>query len=188
VSLSVDRLNKALLALFSTPERISTHRQAGKLLAEAYHLYAREAHDVSGDSPTNLTSQKFQECLFFDIRMTSENFAAQVDRAFMTYWMGATFQTLFPPSTGSACPSVGGTGVFTVETTSQVTQVVVGAMRAALLPVLMVSGRSAQSKALQTAIAMHYATRTAVTVKIVGLDTTLPPAGPVPIINTCGVF
>lgn len=188
MSLRVDKLRQGLSEIFGSPERVGTRRQAEGLLADAYHAYAREAMDVSGDAPINLQSQKFKACLAFDISMTSAEFSAQLDQAFLAYWAGVTFQTLIPPSVGAACPSVGGTGIFSLELTAQVVQVTVGAMRAALLPVLAVSGRSAQSKALQVAIAMHYATRTAITVKIVGQDTTPPPTGPMSIINLCGVF
>lgn len=188
MSLNVARLQQALAAWFSAPEAIRSQVQAEARFARVYHEYAREGEDVSGERATTLVPSKFQGPLRFAGSRTAEQFARQLDAAFVAYWTGAVFAVGVVPSPAPPCPNVGGTGVFATETTSVVTVVAAGALFSAVLPVLRKKADTVGSQARAFADAIDSVTKSAVTVLITGLDTTSPPTGPLPITNTCTVF
>jgi hypothetical protein len=107
-----------------------------------------------------------------------------LDRAFRAYWIGTHFALNRLTAGTTPCPNVGGTGVFASETISQVVEVREGVLRDELLPLFQVPGISARTQAQRFAAAMDRATKTAITVRIQGLDTT--PG--LPIVNLCTVF
>lgn len=187
MSLSLDKLRTALTRLFIRPDAVATHTQAEARLAAAYHEYAADVEDASGDSATNLDPGKFQMPLDFAREGTPQSFARQLDRAFTAYWTGTAFGTsiLIPaPPPDPPCPNSGGTGVFGAEFSSVVVDVDDLALFTAVLPVVQRPSDSAQAQAARLAQAMDTVTKTAITVIISGTDTTPGLA----ISNTCGVF
>lgn len=185
MSLSKDKLYREFVRWFRAGG-VSTHAQAERKLSQVYHAYAQDAEDVSGEGPTNLDAGKFERCLDFGRSRSARQFAQQLDDAFVEYWKGTTFPTLVVPPSSPPCPNVGGSGSFSSESASVVLSVAKGAMREAVLPVLS-KGNTADQAARKMAEAMDQVTKSAVTVYIVGLDTS-PYPGPYPITNTCTVF
>ena len=188
MTLSVETLRQALTQFFSTPGRVPTVARAEKLWAEAYHTYAREAQDVSGDVPQNLDPERFLQELNFSNSRSAMQFAEQLDRAFIAYWSGVTFEIGLLPPGSPPCPNAGGSGTFGSEVASAVYYIESGAMLRALLPVLSGGFGSAQAQASRFATVMDRVTKTAVRVLIIGQDTTPFPIGPLPITNNCTVF
>lgn len=188
MSLNAARLQQALAAWFAAPQAIRSQAQAEAKFARVYHDYAREGEDVSGERATTLVPAKFQSQLRFAASRTVEQFARQLDAAFVSYWTGAVFAVGVIPPPVPPCPNVGGTGVFSTEASSVVTVVAAGALFAALLPVLRRKSDTVASQARAFATAMDTVTKSAVTVLITGVDTTPAPTGPLPITNTCTVF
>ena len=186
MSLNRNKLYLEFLRWFKSGASITTYEQAEKRLARVYHAYARAAEDVSGESPDNLDVLKFEGRLRFVGSRTARQFAQQVDDAFVAYWTGTTFPILVLPPASPPCPNVGGTGEFSVEFSSEVTDVVAGQMREAILPIITRSKNTADQAARRLADAMDQVTRSAVTVTIEGEDTGSP--SPSPIYNECGVF
>lgn len=189
MSLSQSKLERSLLDFYRRPKSIGSVDQAERLWADAYHSYALDVEDVSGDGATNLERAKFLGQLNFRGVRHQQTWAAQMDQAFVTYWTGVVFAVGTPP-VGPVCPNVGGNLVFSVETTSVVTLVTPGVLQAQLLPVATRFTRetTARQKAAEFAQAFHAATTTAVFVLISGQDTTPGPSGPLPITNTCTLF
>lgn len=171
--------------------------QAAANWAAAYDLYASQATDVSGDPVLTKFPNLFELKLAGDPGPPPEpglpdsDEAAEAadifDRAFVAYWTGAIFVVgVPPPPTGIPCPNVGGTGIFSVETTSVVSTVTSGMLKA-LLEIEFASKTGAGSdKAVALANIFDAVTKAAVLVLITGLDTTVPT--PVPITNTCTIF
>lgn len=186
MTLQVGKLDQELGRVFSSPGSVASTTIAEQRWATAYHAYCLDAEDVSSDPPINLASLKFRSLLNFRGSFTAAQFAAQLEAAFVAYWTGTLFSILVPPLVTSACPSIGGTGLWSVEVTSVVVPVVPQAMYTAVFPILNTPSISWQAKSTQLAHAMHRVTTSAVTVLISGLDTTLPT--PLPITNTCTVF
>jgi hypothetical protein len=153
-----------------------------------YHDYAREAEDVSGERATNLDKAKFENALNLSRSRTARQFCKQLDRAFVAYWSGTVFAVGAPPTPTTACPNVGGTGVFSTETSSVVVSVTPEVLYRALLPIITQPEGSAKVQADKMAKAFDEATKSAVAVLIQGQDTTPPPTGPLPIYNVCTVF
>jgi hypothetical protein len=177
-----------LTQLFSNPIRARSAEDAETLWAQAYHEYAKSAEDVSTDIQQNLDVAKFREKLRFRDSRSAMQFAGQLDAAFVAYWTGAIFGIgTLPPGT-PPCPNVGGSGTFSSEVASVVIAVTSGKLLRALLPVLTSGFGSAQAQASRFSTVLDFVTKTAVTVRIQGWDTTPPMGGPLPIANTCTVF
>jgi len=156
----------------------------------AYNTYASTAVDVSGDSLVSANAASFVSALQSGLESSSDATAAAnaFDAAFVAYWTGAVFSIGFSPTPASACPSVGGTGLWSSEISSVVSAVTASTLTNLLVTEFAILGGSAASKADSLATAFHSATTTAVFVLITGLDTTPTPAGPLPITNTCTIF
>jgi len=188
MSLSTDKLYHEFVRWFRTGGGVRTAEQAERRLAHAYYTYARDAEDVSGENPSNLIADKFERPLSFRRSGTRQQFARQIDAAFVAFWTDVAFPILAVPPTSPPCPNVGGSGEFSSEVSSQVVNVEAGAMYKAIMPILRSSGSTAERAARRLANAMDDVTKSAVTVLITGWDTTPGPSGPYPIINTCTVF
>ena len=188
MSLDADKLYRDFARWFKTTGGVTTSGQAETKLARVYHAYAQGAEDVSGEHPINLSADKFEQPLRFRSSRSARQFARQLDNAFVAYWTGVVFPIFVPPPAFPPCPNVGGSGEFSSEIVSLVTAVTPNAMYRAVLPILNTARATADSAARKLANAMDQVTRSAVTVLIVGWDTTAPPTGPFLITNTCTVF
>lgn len=179
-------LRAQLVAALSTP--IATATEAEARWARAYHVYASEAEDVSGDALVSSDPAGFRRRLRFAAAGSAEAWARQLDDAVVAYWTGATFGTgSLIVGLGDPCPNTGaGTLEFDSETSSEVVEVVSGVVARYLRPILRPSVSSRDTLG-RLATALHMATLEAVRVEIVGLDTTVPPAGPLPVANTCAI-
>ena len=184
------RLERDLRRLFNTPSAISSPTDAEIRWAEAYTGYAADAEDASGDSLASSNPIGFRRALRFRGSSTSDSFAQQIANGFSAYWTGATFNVGLITAGTAGCPNVGGTGLFSSETTSLVTSVAAPIMRGRVRAALAGFTRttSAAQKATELASAIHGATTKAVVVTIVGLDTTPSPGGPLAVTNVCTVF
>jgi hypothetical protein len=129
VSLDVNKLYNEFLRWFRSGGRVNSYEQAQRKLAQVYHAYAQDAEDVSGENPDNLDISKFERALRFRGSRNARQFAQQVDDAFVAYWTGTTFPILVVPPASPPCPNVGGTGEFSAELSSEVTDVDAGPMR-----------------------------------------------------------
>jgi len=149
--------------------------------ANAYDLYASNAADASGDLVASKNKAGFESALAGVISPNTPAAAmgAAFEQAFVMYWTGAVFAVGIPPPNG-----VGGTGLFSVELTSMVVTVTPGVLLASIVPELSSTSDDGAAKAAAFADLFHTATTSAVIVLITGLDTTPPPAGPLPITNT----
>jgi len=183
-------LKDRLLRFFSTPSTIRTEEDAREQWTEAYHLYAQAAEDVSGDGVvvSSLGRDVFWDALDFQDNRTGAEAARMFDAAFVAFWQSVTFGTAVllgvPPT---ECPNIGGSGVWTSETSSVVVEVREGVLASKLLPLFREPGwrSTAQGAAMAIARAFHEATTEAVFVRIDGLDNSLPV--PQPIANVCTV-
>jgi len=163
--------------------------------AAAYDTYALNAADYSGDALASANAPGFETTLANmlpagDPGGTAATAAAAFEAAFIMYWTGAVFAVgIVPPPTG-VCPNIGGNTIFGLEATSAVITIVPNI----LIPLLVAAWANPlgtedpDAAATIAASAFHTATTTAVFVLISGTDTTPPPAGPLPITNTCTVF
>jgi hypothetical protein len=156
--------------------------------AAAYNTYATQATDISGDHLILANLPGFIAAITSAMPPPSPggtlaNYASTMATAFTTYWTAAPFTILIPPPSG-----IGGTGVFSIEVTSLVTVINSAILSTGILTQLNQQFDSADDAADAVADVWHTATTTAITVVIVGLDTTPPPAGPLPIINTALVY
>ena len=165
-----------------------TSQAAAALWAAAYDSYALAATDASGDGLLAASRAGFEAALSFPLTATPVSAAAELAAAFLAYWAGATFAVgqLLSPAT-EPCPSIGGNGLWSVETTSVVTAASSNPLELELFGILSLPSNSAGSKIEDIASAFHKATTTDVTVLITGLDTTPTPTGPLPITNSCQV-
>jgi hypothetical protein len=188
MTLQRSKLQASLVRFFTRPGLIYNGSQAERFWTNAYHAYASDAEDVSGESPNNLMPSKFSAPLNFFASRTATIWAQQMEAAFVAYWTGTAFDVGVIPPPVPPCPNVGGTTIFATEATSVVTLVTPGVMFSSILPAALRydPGVTAQQKAAEFAAAMDVATRSAVFVLITGLDTTtVPMGGPLPITNTC---
>lgn len=162
--------------------------EAKQKWAAAYDLYASAATDVSGDIVSTKNKAGFQGALLLDDKNTPMKAAQEFENAFVAYWTGAVFAVGIPPTPAAKCPSVGGTTLWSTETTSVVTTITPNTLRSLLLPIFTDNTQKTALTQLQKiADAFHTATTTAVFVLITGLDTTPTPTGPLPITNTCTI-
>lgn len=156
----------------------------------AYNAYAMHATDVSGDTvfTTNLAGMisTLAANMPDPATGTPAAGAAAFDLAFIAYWAGAIFSVGILPVIPLVCPNLGGTTIFSVETTSVVVTVAPDTLKNLLAPELLILSNDADVKADAFATIFHTATTTAVTALITGLDTTAPV--PLPITNTCTIF
>jgi hypothetical protein len=193
--LNKNKLRSAFQEIFdgAVDKSVDSTAKAEDQWADAYHSYAKDAVDVSGDKLSVSNSVGFRAALQFDAAKAAASpavIALQFDLAFVTYWTGAVFSVGTPPSPAAKCPSIGGNTLWSVEATS----VVVAALPAILLGLLTPivadhsEGVTTAEKASRYADAFHTATTTAVLVLIAGLDLTPPPAGPLPVTNTCTIM
>lgn len=156
--------------------------------ANAYDTYARDAQDVSGDVlVTAFKTAMAAKLLTLNVPAgVIATAASTFDDALKAYWASAIFAVGIVPTLASACPSVGGTGTWSIETSSIGVGFTAGILETALLSLLAIPSSDPLVKATALAGAFHAATTTAVKVLITGVDTTVPT--PLPITNTCGVF
>ncbi len=197
MALSLTTLANELLKLFDVNSTSfvgwpTTVAQVATNWANAYDTYAKQAVDASGDSVAIANAASFKSTLQANLPTYATGTAALAaqafDLAFISYWTGATFVLGKLPTSGSPCLNLGGTTIFSAEISSAVSVVTPGELSAALLTRFTDKAvYTAQQKANSIAQALHIATTTAVTVLITGIDTTPPPAGPIPILNTCGI-
>jgi len=190
MGLSKQKLTSGFLSLFGNSDGISGLPDVHTKWTNAYHSYAMDAEDVSGDRVVTTNRTGFLSSLSLGSGNSIFQAALNFDRAFVAYWTGGIFAVgaliVVPPA---GCPNVGGSGVWSSEITSVVTVVSAGVLAGLLVPVFssISDGDTARSKARQMATAFHQATISAVTVLITGLDTTPGPTGPLPITNTCTI-
>ena len=188
MSLDSGKLYREFLRWFRAL-RGSGYRDAEARLAQIYHAYALDAEDVSGEHPNNLDQAKFERPLSFRTSRSRQQFAQQIETAFVAYWTGTIFPVLVVPPPTPPCPNVGGTEVFASETTSGVTAVTTRAMYSAIVAILANTDATAEESARRLADEMDRVTKSAVTVTITGEDTTPGGSGgPLYITNTCTVF
>lgn len=164
--------------------RLISFFQAERKWAEIYHDYAKTVTDISLDGATNLDVDLFQAPLDFVRSRTPAQFANQLADAFVMYWENVEFEIALLPPVSGVCPNSGGTGVFSIETTSKVTKVEKDILLRKILPILNTVSVSAPSKITQLSLALHQATIEAIEVTIAGLDDDTIPS---PITNICGV-
>ena len=135
-----------------------------------YDAYASKAQDQSGDVLLHANKEGFQSALGTLASSVSADAAARAfDNAFLAYWSGATFAVGISPSGG-----IGGTGVFSVESTS------IAVAKSDVLYNELFAVFSAVYEDAQTAIntlanAFHKSTLTGVSIVITGLDTSPTP-------------
>ncbi len=157
--------------------------------ATIYDDYASNGEDVSGDAMAGGNKPLFEAALTLANTGSAAQAATEFDNAFVAYWTGVAFGIATPPTPLAPCPSVGGTTLWASELTSAVVAVAPGVLSALLLSIFTDNtSDDLDAKAQQIADAFHSATTSAVSVLIAGLDTTPPPAGPLPITNSCTVF
>lgn len=189
MALSVAKLTRALVDIGNGKDNLSSPLAASQW-AQAYDSYARDAEDVSTDRVLSVNSGALMAALNFEASRSAASLAQQFELGFVAYWTGAVFSVgIPPPPVPVTCPNIGGNTIFATEITSLVVSVVPGVMFSQLLPELSVArkGESVESRANAIAQAMHTATTSAVLVLITGIDTTTPPAGPLPVTNTCTI-
>lgn len=154
--------------------------QAPGRLASAYDAYAENAVDAGGNFLVagNIAAMQAALAVVFAVPAQSAAAASQgIGLAHTAYWMGAAFATRAPPKR----PGVGGTGIFSVSISSVVVAAPAAALVAALTQLFARPSSDAQARAQEIAQAWHAATLT-VLFTTTGLDTTPPPAGPLPIV------
>lgn len=154
--------------------------QAPGRLASAYDVYAKNAVDAGGNPLVagSVAAMQAALALVFAVPAQSAAAAAQgIGLAHTAYWMGAAFATGAPPTR----PGVGGTGIFSVSLSSVVVAAPAAALVVALTQMFARPSSDAQARAQEIAQAWH-ATSLAVMFTTTGLDTTPPPAGPLPVV------
>jgi hypothetical protein len=199
MSLDVTVLSSELIKLFDANAAgfvgyPTTKAQVAANWANAYDTYARSAVDTSGDALVTANKAGFITALQSNLPTYTTGTIAlgaqAFDLALVAYWTAAIFAIGALPISGSPCPNIGGTTVFSAEISSVVSAVTPSILSGLLLTEFgnITTGTTAQEKADSIAQAFHTATTTAVNVLIIGIDTTPPPAGPLPIMNACYVF
>ncbi len=167
----------------------ATKAGAATNFAAAYDTYAQDAEDASGDTFLLApVASNFEDALTFNTN-TPADMAAEFGAAFLAYWSGVTFSigSLLNPTT-EPCPSVGGTGVWSVEITSVITAITNTGLIAQLTSEFTTLSIDGATKAVDIAAIFHTATTIEVLALISGLDTTPTPSGPLPITNICTIF
>lgn len=192
--LNVATLKTNLLKMFdpSRPDFLgwpTTLIQGVDNIANAYNQYAIVAMDASNDALVTANLAGFKAPLLaLAPGSTIADTAQAFDDAFVAYWTGGVFAIGIPPTPASPCPSIGGTTLWSVEASSVVQLATPNVLKGLLLPEFAILSGDADAKATAIANAFHTATTTAIMVLITGLDTTPPPVGPLPVMNTCTIF
>lgn len=157
--------------------------------ANAYTTYAMTAQDRSTDIVLTYNTAGFAAAIATLVIGDSYLTASQAfEQAFIAFWTGATFAIGIPPISAPPCLNVGGTTIFSTELASVVTTITPGVLQPLLFTEFQkIENSDMSGKTLRIAQAFHTATTTAIAVTITGLDTTPPPAGPLPIINICTI-
>ena len=169
--------------------------------AAAFDAYAASAEDASGDTLASANASGFESAIETGLigqpeedppvpgSSTPAEAAAAFGLAATAYWTGATFAVGQLVPTPPPCPNVGaGTMIFATEVSSAVVAPLSALLVTALLAEFAVISDDADAKADAIANAFDTSTTTEVLVLISGLDTTPPPASPLPVTNTCNVF
>jgi len=182
--LDVAMLERGLASIFYSKPGSSS--EAEGRWARAYHEYAIDAEDVSGDFlATQGNEAAFRAQLVFVSSRSVSDAARMFDAAFSAYWAAATFETdVLIASPPGGCPNIGGNGTWGLETSSVVESVEMGELERRLEEVFQTTGTT-EEQVKKIARAFHEATTVAVMVRINGFDTTLPV--PLPIANVCAV-
>lgn len=159
----------------------NSYAAAARNFANAYDAYAKSAVDSAGDVLLTASPAGFDAALSQGLfQSQSASVCANLfGQAFAQYWSSATFALLHLPAYGS-----GGNGFFSVKSSSKVFGVSTAALVTALTQEF---GRHDLSitdaqKAQSLSTILHAAIAD-VTVAQIGLDTTPPPTGPLPIVN-----
>lgn len=176
---------------FSADSEASVRRaDAAAKWATAFDNYGQSVQNVNSDNflaPPNKVG--FQAALSFTAGSAAGT-AAEFGSAWSAYWTGLTFIIGLPgPINGSLeCPNIGGNTIFGIIISSAVTAVVPAPLITALTALFGVASTDPAVKAADFANAFHTASVGNVAVLTAGTDTTPPPAGPLPITNTCRLF
>lgn len=151
--------------------------------ANAYNTYAMSATTINGGTVVTTNQAGFTAILSAQLpdgnTGTIVTAANAFDAAFCAYWTGGVFTPGGLPLVG-----VGGTGIFSIIISSIVVAVTTGVLSTNLQLAFGTIQSDADAAATAISNAFHAATIAAVSVLISGLDTTPPPAAPLPIINT----
>lgn len=184
MALSIPTLTR-LLANLGDPESAQypgagSLSQAPQRLAEAYDAYARDAVDPGGNPLVsgNVVMMEAVLASVFSVGDQSVLAAAQgIGAAHTAYWLGTTFA----PGASPAAVGVGGTGIFSQVVSSVVVAAPAADLVADLVRLFSAPSTQAQLRADEVAQAWHAVTQQ-VSVTMVGVDTTPPPAGPLPVV------
>lgn len=165
----------------------ATKEQACENWANAYDVYCQSAQDISNDGLATSNPTGFKNSLIANLPEGAAGSAALGAAAFesavVAYWTGATFNIGSLPPGG-----IGGTGVFSIEISSVVTEITPNVLYDLLLIEFSKTTFELDMdvKADTLAALFHTFTTTAVIVTISGSDTTPPPpggTGPLPVVN-----
>lgn len=182
-----------LLGHISTDPDPATRRAAqAAAWATAFDTYASSVTNINLDPPVTPGNKAGFQAALGLAGTTSAALAQEFGAAWAAYWAGMTF---VPGPAGAinaaSCPNLGGDLLFGVITTSTITVVNSASLIAALTAHFTSYRGSSRDAAADQLAGIFHDNTTAVaslTVLTVGVDTTPPIAGPLPITNTCRVF
>lgn len=183
MSLAIAQLTRALSNL-GDPQSADysgagTLAEAPQRLAEAYDSYAQSAVDA-GQNKLVAGRVSLMEAVLASVFSVPEQTplaAAQgIAASHVAYWLGAQFAIGLPP----AAAGIGGTGIFSQVISSVVVSAPMADLTAGLARLFAAPSTQAQLRAFDVATVWHAAT-VAVGISMVGIDTTPPPAGPLPV-------
>lgn len=166
----------------------STLEQTAENWADAYDIYAQNAVDISDDALTTASKAGFKNALIANLPEgtgTAALAATAFQNALIGFWTGAIFNIGSLPPNG-----IGGNGIFGVEISSVVTEIVPNVLYDLLLAEFSKTTFETDMniKADTLANIFHNATITSILVLISGTDTTLPGlGGPLPITNISSI-
>ena len=189
--LSQSTLKSALQDLM-TNQKGTDKPSAAANWADAFDAYGAGVTNINGDGPLAPPNKLgFQAALSF-----SGTTSAQQAQEFATAWKAYFTALVFTPGTpgtinGGPCPNLGGNTIFGIIASSTVTVINEIPLIAALqghFDSFSGTDPEAAADALASIFHSHTITLANLTVLTSGTDTTPPPAGPLPITNTCGVF
>ena len=165
----------------------ATKEQACENWKNCYHSYAVNAVDISNDSLATSNPTGFKNALVANLPEGAAGSAvlgaSAFEAAVVAYWTGATFNIGSLPPGG-----IGGTGIFSVEISSVITEITPNVLYDLLLVEFSKTTYELDMdmKADTLAALFHTFTTTALICTISGSDTTPPPpggTGPLPIVN-----
>lgn len=160
--------------------------------ADAFDAYGSDVVNINEDGPALPPNKAgFQAALSFG-GTTSAQAAQEFAAAWKAYFTGLTFSPGSPGAINAGpCPNIGGNTIFGVIASSGVTVVNEIPLIAALqahFDTFSGTDPAAAADALASIFHSHTITLANLTVLTAGTDTTPPPAGPLPVTNTCGVL